>query len=55
MTNYSKRQHVTGYIVGVVIGGTVAYGTMSLIKLGYDWTKAVCQELKERKELKSNQ
>jgi hypothetical protein len=52
----------TRYKIGYVVGRTqdvalitlAVYGAYSLVKLSHEWTKAICQELKERKEIKTN-
>jgi hypothetical protein len=53
-----NTRYKIGYVVGRAQGPALVafavYGAYSLIKLGYDWSKAIREELKERKELKTN-
>jgi hypothetical protein len=49
-----KIGYAVGRSQGVVFGALVAYGAISLVKLGYEWTKLGIETIRERKELKTN-
>ncbi|QED11546.1 membrane protein [Arthrobacter phage Qui] len=53
MKNHNRDFYI-GVTQGLIIGAAAAYGTIQLVKLGVDWAKAGIQELKERKEIKTN-
>ena len=48
-----KIGYAVGRSQGIALTAFAVYGAYSLIKLGHEWSKAIREELKERKELKT--